>query len=136
MAQKNPQADPTTGELPFDAEFELPAIDVTAKARKLTEVYEELAPSGTGIKAEDLVGHDITVRFMKPFVGRFIDQTTGKPSSALWCVLTDADGTLYNTVFGGKVLCEKLWAARANLPVEFKLVMQNPDSPSAYYDAE
>jgi len=136
MPKNNPQVDPNTGELPFDDDFQVPVIDLNQKVSKLVEVYEELAPSGQGCKAEELVGQTLTVRYMKKFIGRFTDTVTGQPSAALWCILTTKDGTLMNTVFGGKVMCEKLWTARTRLPLEFTLVKMNQGSPSEYYDAE
>lgn len=128
MSKQNEQTNPETGEVVYFVDFNPPAVDLKAVPHGLQEVLDELSPSGAAIKAEDLIDQVVTVHYMKPFKGTF--------GPALWCVLTTANGELFNTVFGGTVLCEKLWTARERLPLRFTLVTRSSSFANPYYDAE
>lgn len=121
----NKKTDDQEAALETDA-LEVARFDLSQPISDFRAVMNEILPEGTPVKAEELVNREITVRYMRKFTGQY--------GPALYCIVTDANGELMNTVFGGEVLAPKLWAARDYLPFQLTLVYREQGQNDGYYD--
>jgi len=110
------------------AEIGVTRIDLKAVPRKIGEVLEEIAPTGERVKAADVVGEEITIHSIRPFVGEY--------GPAAFVVCTDSKGALFNMVVGQKIVLAKLITVMDQLPVSGTLTRHDGGRFGLYYDIE
>ena len=98
------------------------ALDSTLAPVDWKAMREQFDPQGPSIPAEELVGRSFTILSLKPFKSAY----AGKRSEVYWIKAMDQDGTLFNTVLGGVVVCETL-DAFAMLNAEYIKALQERD---------
>ena len=115
-------------EEPIGFATDIVPVNLTGTAVPITQVLEDLLPSGRKTKKVELVGKLIVIHSIEYFKGSF--------GPALFVRLTDENGELLNTIVSNKVLAKKLWAVRENLPVSCTIVKVLREGSPAYYDFE
>jgi hypothetical protein len=128
--------DQMTDEPKVDVEAEVQAlgevgiakVDLTKAPRRIGEVMEEIAPQGEKVKKQDLENQEIIIRSLRFFNGRY----------GLGCFVlgTYADGTLFNTILGNKVIMPKLALIQDQLPIAATLVKKEGGQGTFYWDLE
>ena len=106
----------------------LTKINLKGTPVPLAQILEEIAPQGKRIEKVSLVGKEIVIHHINPFVGDY--------GPALYVILTDENGEIYNTIISSQILMPKLLAVRNQLPVSCTIVEHMREGKPKYYDFE
>lgn len=101
----------------------------------LSEIIDEVMPTGIKMSAEELSGETFSIIRAKPFPSRFEEQ-----DHAYYVVgITDPGGDLFNTVLGGAAVVDLLdqWSMyKRTDPLKVKLVFTKAGRYGGYYTLE
>jgi hypothetical protein len=107
-------------------------LDLAAQPVNISQVLEELAPKGENTKLADVVGHNIVIHSVEPFISKKFDRP------AAFVIFTTEEGELRNAIIGGQVILPKLivCAAENRLPVSGTLTYTDMGNETGYYNLE
>lgn len=109
--------------------------DMERKKIKLSEIMDEVAPTGVKLPTDNVVGRTFTIIRARAFESSFQEQT-----HAYFVVgYDDEEDLLFNTVLGGAAVVDilDLWAAQGRRePIEVKLVWNEGGKYKGYYTLE
>jgi hypothetical protein len=109
-------------------QFSNEVIDSSKKVTKLSEVAEEISPTGSKIKLEEMVDQTITIIRLK--------WIRGAKGIFAFMVFADSNGELFNASCGGRVAVEKLFMVKDHLPLETTVTKKTTSGGDWYWDFE
>jgi hypothetical protein len=105
------------------------SVDLTlvTKAQDLTKVLDEINPQGEKVALKDLIGQEIVILQVNPFIGKY--------GPAGYVIAVDKNNVLLNFCVSKSVILPKLLMAIDHLPLR-AIVVEKESGRGHYYDLE